>query len=66
MQKNKMTNMQHYHELFNQLSNDNKPTDKFIRKGIVGDHKNAMSEETIKRFDEWWAQRTTLKPGYNK
>ncbi|KAG5667160.1 hypothetical protein PVAND_015157 [Polypedilum vanderplanki] len=43
-----------------------KPTDNFIRKGIVGDHKNAMSEETIKRFDEWWAQRTTLKPGYNK
>lgn len=25
----------------------------FLRKGIVGDHKNHMSEEIEKQFDEW-------------
>lgn len=25
----------------------------FIRKGIVGDYKNQMSNETIRNFDDW-------------
>ena len=48
-------------ELFNQLSNENRPTTEFIRKGIVGDHKNVMDEETIKKFDEWIAAGSTYK-----
>lgn len=62
--ENKMTNMQHYLEKFNALSEEKLPTDVFIRKGIVGDHKNEMSAGMIKRFDDWWAKRSTLKPGY--
>lgn len=26
---------------------------KFIRKGIVGSHKNEMSAELIRKFDKW-------------
>lgn len=29
---------------------------KQMRKGIVGDHKNMMSEDIIKEFDEWIAK----------
>lgn len=29
------------------------PNDQLVRKGIVGDHKNHMSLEMIKEFDEW-------------
>lgn len=29
------------------------PDEQFVRKGIVGDHKNQMSSEIIKMFDEW-------------
>ena len=56
--------MTRYMELFNQLSNHDRPTDSFVRKGIVGDHKNQMSEETIKRFNEWMAASSSLKPGF--
>jgi hypothetical protein len=51
-------------ELFNQLSNHDRPTNEFVRKGIVGDHKNQMSEETIKRFNEWMAESPSLKSGF--
>lgn len=57
--ENKMTNLE------NQLddmkmkaaaqcdSRSDRPTNTFIRKGIIGDHKNCMTAEMIKRFDEW-------------
>lgn len=34
----------------------NKSKSPFIRKGIVGDHKNVMSPLLIKEFDEWIAR----------
>ncbi|KAL7013353.1 hypothetical protein ACKWTF_015345 [Chironomus riparius] len=61
MRANKATNMEKYMELFNQLSNENRPTTEFIRKGIVGDHKNVMNDATIKRFDEWIAAGSSYK-----
>lgn len=30
----------------------------FIRKGIVGDHKNHMSPQMIERFDKWIEENT--------
>jgi hypothetical protein len=51
-----MTNMKNYMELFNQLSGDNEPTDIFIRKGVVGGHKDEMSADYIKKFDDWMAE----------
>ena len=56
--------MSKYMELFNQISSHDRPTDGFVRKGIVGDHKNEMSEEIIKRFDEWMAASASLKSGF--
>ena len=56
--------MKRYLEIFNQLSNHDRPITEFVRKGIVGDHKNAMSEELIKRFDEWMAASASLKSGF--
>ena len=56
--------MSRYMEIFNQLSNHDRPTNEFVRKGIVGDHKNQMSDETIKRFDEWMAGAADLKCGF--
>ena len=53
-----------YMELFNKLSNEDRPTTEFIRKGIVGDHKNVMSDETIKRFDEWIAAGSSFKTSF--
>ncbi|KAL7013349.1 hypothetical protein ACKWTF_015344 [Chironomus riparius] len=64
MRENKATNMIKYMELFNQLSNHDRPVDSFVRKGIVGDHKNQMSEATIKRFNEWMAEAGNLKCGF--
>ncbi|XP_070491074.1 luciferin sulfotransferase-like [Chironomus tepperi] len=39
-------------------------SDNFIRKGIIGDHKNSMSKEYIDRFDKWWEERSLLKQGF--
>lgn len=47
--------MTNYMELFNQLAGHQEPTNIFIRKGKVGGHKDEMSEEYIKKFDEWMA-----------
>lgn len=64
MRENKATNMSRYLEIFNQISNHDRPTTEFVRKGIVGDHKNQMSDETIKKFDEWMAESPSLKSGF--
>ena len=39
-------------------------SDNFIRKGIIGDHKNSMSQEYIDRFDKWWAESSSLNQGF--
>lgn len=56
--------MQHYMELFNQLSGHDRPTDGFVRKGIVGDYKNQMTEEMIKRFNDFTAAAKNIKPSW--
>lgn len=33
--------------------NTRNTTLKFMRKGVVGDYRNLMSEETIEKFDVW-------------
>lgn len=48
--------MTNYMELFNQLSGDKQPTNTFIRKGVAGGYKDDMSEEYIKKFDDWMAE----------
>lgn len=40
--------------------NDDSPST-FIRKGVIGDHKNFMTLETINRFDEWMANGKNVK-----
>lgn len=29
---------------------------RFVRKGLIGGHKDEMSEEYIKKFDEWMSE----------
>jgi hypothetical protein len=45
-----------YEELFAPFKKNRKigeEEEKFMRKGIVGDYKNAMSADMIRTFDEW-------------
>jgi hypothetical protein len=56
MQKNPKTNMKEYLELFNTLAGHKEPTDNFIRKGVVGGHTDEMSEEYIKKFNDFMAE----------
>jgi hypothetical protein len=44
-----------YEELFAPIKKNRKigEEEKFMRKGIVGDYKNAMSADMIRAFDEW-------------
>lgn len=39
-------------------------SDNFIRKGIIGDHKNSMSKEYIDKFNKWYAERDSLNEGF--
>lgn len=48
--------MTQYMELFNQLAGHQERTDIFIRKGVVGGHKDEMSPEYIKKFNDWVAE----------
>jgi hypothetical protein len=47
--------MEDYMKLFNQLAGHNERTDIFIRKGKAGGYKDDMSEEWVKKFDDWMA-----------
>lgn len=48
--------MKDYFELFDQQTGRKEDPDNFIRRGKVGGHKEDMSEEMAKRFDEWMAE----------
>ncbi|KAL7048756.1 hypothetical protein ACKWTF_003479 [Chironomus riparius] len=39
-------------------------SENFIRKGIIGDHKNSMSKEYIDKFNKWYAERDFMNEGF--
>lgn len=45
--------MKQQFEAANEMLGQNENPDNFIRRGKVGGHKEDMSEEFAKRFDEW-------------
>ncbi|XP_030749751.1 sulfotransferase family cytosolic 1B member 1-like [Sitophilus oryzae] len=53
MRKNKACNLQVFFDAIQGDDFYSKAGIHFIRKGIVGDHKNIMTEEMIKKFDKW-------------
>ncbi|KAL7018258.1 hypothetical protein ACKWTF_010693 [Chironomus riparius] len=65
MKNNKATNNKEILTDFQKFRNGEEvDSDNFIRKGIIGDHKNSMSKEYIDRFDKWWSERSLLKQGF--
>lgn len=58
MRLNKAVNMKSIMDAIENSSKQNTAEERkqFMRKGIVGDHKNLMSEEDIKQFDDWIAE----------
>lgn len=40
-------------------------SDNFIRKGIIGDHRNIMSQEYIEKFNKWWTESSSLSQGFS-
>ncbi|KAF7265624.1 hypothetical protein GWI33_020977 [Rhynchophorus ferrugineus] len=53
MQKNKSCNLQVFVDAMEEKDYYRKTGTHFIRKGIIGDHKNIMTAEVIRKFDEW-------------
>jgi hypothetical protein len=49
MKKNPAVNYEAFYESLRKL----RPEGRFIRKGIVGDHKTIMSLDMQKKFDDW-------------
>lgn len=56
-----MTNMQDQLNSLKAAAQHDRPTNTFIRKGIIGDHKNLMTKETIKRFGVWMDEIKNIK-----
>lgn len=64
MKKSKSCNLQVFIDVVEQKDHYEKTGTHFIRKGIVGDHKNVMTPDLLKTFDEWIETNTigtTLK-----
>lgn len=53
MRENNAVNMKSMMESMVGASKDEEEPKQFIRKGIVGDHKNLMSDDVIKEFNSW-------------
>lgn len=52
MKKNIISAKRGHFSIHKEIYN-NDPKGHFVRKGIVGGYKEEMSEEMIKKFDEW-------------
>lgn len=51
-------------ERMNEIMKHERRTDRFIRKGVIGGHKDDMPPQFIKKFDKWISDSVELNPGF--